>query len=82
VPQATELSGVQRGDLQGRLTPFWRLRFPRADIWSLLRRDTVLSELLEASPTNGIVLRPALILLGSLALTAALYVLALRTSTD
>ena len=41
------LDALQRGDLIGMLATFGALRFPRTDIWDLLRRNAMLSELMD-----------------------------------
>jgi predicted transposase YdaD len=47
VVQLPDVSALQRGDLLGILTTLGSLRFPKADIWGQLRRDTMLAELLD-----------------------------------
>jgi hypothetical protein len=42
-----DVGSLRRGDLLGKLTTFGSLRFPTTDIWTLLRRTTLLSELLD-----------------------------------
>ncbi|GAC1457816.1 MAG: hypothetical protein PVSMB4_17570 [Ktedonobacterales bacterium] len=54
VIQLPDLDALQRGDLVGMLATFGALRFPKVDIWDLLRRNLmlseVMSELMEDSP--------------------------------
>jgi predicted transposase YdaD len=47
VVQLPDVSSLQRGDLLGILSVLGSLRFPKADMWSLLRRNTMLSELVD-----------------------------------
>lgn len=42
-----DLDALQRGDLLGVLATLGNLRFPTANVWDLLRRDSMLSELIE-----------------------------------
>lgn len=42
-----EVDALQRGDLLGVLATLGALRFPTADIWDLLRRDSMMSELID-----------------------------------
>jgi predicted transposase YdaD len=47
VANLPDVSALQRGDLLGILTTLGTLRFPKADLWALLRRNTMLSDLLD-----------------------------------
>ncbi|HEV7129478.1 MAG TPA: hypothetical protein VGN32_18735 [Ktedonobacterales bacterium] len=46
VLELPELNALQRGDLVSMLATFGALRFPRIDIWEVLRSSTMLSELM------------------------------------